>query len=120
MAKDLRLRTASESEIDLMKNRITELLEKRGLRIDHPELLSYVKKAGGDVDEKIEAAFKLYVVVCFRGFRTSLVYSLALLSTYLLIYLPTHSLIYLPIHSLPPHPSTYSLNAYTTQHQSQL
>ena len=51
MAKDLRLRTASESEIDLMKNRITELLEKRGLRIDHPELLSYVKKAGGDVDE---------------------------------------------------------------------
>jgi len=76
--------------------------------------------AGGDVDEKIEAAFKLYVVVCFRGFRTSLVYSLALLSTYLLIYLPTHSLIYLPIHSLPPHPSTYSLNAYTTQHQSQL
>ena len=40
MAKDLRLRTASESEIDLMKNRITELLEKRGLRIDHPELLS--------------------------------------------------------------------------------
>jgi trimethylamine---corrinoid protein Co-methyltransferase len=56
MAMDLRLKVASESEIALMKDRISEILEKRGMRIDHPELLSYIKKAGAQVDESTRYA----------------------------------------------------------------
>lgn len=52
MLNDVTLKVATESEIILMKRRISEFLEKSGMRVDHPELLQYIKKAGGIVDEE--------------------------------------------------------------------
>ena len=52
MLDNLKLTIAAQSEIELMKKKIGELLSKRGMRVDHPELLQILKKAGAVVDEE--------------------------------------------------------------------
>ncbi len=52
MLNNVSLKVASGSEIELMKKRISEILEKVGMRVDHPELLQHIKKAGAIVDEE--------------------------------------------------------------------
>jgi len=51
------LRVASDTEIELMKEKVATLAEQRGIKIDHPELLAYVKKAGANVDERQDGAY---------------------------------------------------------------
>ncbi|MCG8633810.1 MAG: trimethylamine methyltransferase family protein [Desulfobacterales bacterium] len=45
-----RMRYYTEIELELMKDRVYELLEKRGARVDHNEILDRFHKAGGIVD----------------------------------------------------------------------
>lgn len=40
----------SEEQLSLMKERAFELLEKRGVKMDHPEVLKQLEKAGAKVD----------------------------------------------------------------------
>ena len=45
----------SQNQLELMKTRVFELLEKRGVKMDHPQVLKLLDKAGAmvDVDSKI-------------------------------------------------------------------
>ena len=40
----------SQDQLELMKARVFELLEKRGVKMDHPEVLKFLNKAGVTVD----------------------------------------------------------------------
>ncbi len=57
MAKPLTVRIASENEIELLKKHVSHLMAKRGIKVSHPELLGYVKKAGAEVDERQNASY---------------------------------------------------------------
>ena len=45
----------SQNQLELMKTRVFELLEKRGVKMDHPQVVKLLDKAGAivDVDSKI-------------------------------------------------------------------
>ena len=47
---ELSLKIASDSELQLLKEKVGDILEGRGVRVDHPELLGYAQKAGATVD----------------------------------------------------------------------
>ena len=48
---ELQLKIASAGELELLKKKVSEILEKRGLRVDHPEMLALAKKRGAVVHE---------------------------------------------------------------------
>lgn len=57
MAKPLTLKIAGEAEIELLKKHVSMLLEKRGIKISHPELIGHVKKTGTVIDERNDAVY---------------------------------------------------------------
>lgn len=50
MSFDTRMRYYNEEQLEIMKDRIYELLEKRGARVDHKEILDRFQQAGAEVD----------------------------------------------------------------------
>lgn len=50
MSFNTRMRYYNEEQLDTMKDRIYELLEKRGARVDHKEILELFQQEGADVD----------------------------------------------------------------------
>lgn len=49
MALNSSFKVASLDEIELMKRKVTALLEKRGMKVDHPKLIEYCIKAGAKI-----------------------------------------------------------------------
>lgn len=57
MSKLPYIKVASESEIEVMKGKVMDLVEQRGIKINHDELSGYVKKAGVAVEEVQDGAY---------------------------------------------------------------
>ncbi|MDR1796328.1 MAG: trimethylamine methyltransferase family protein [Clostridiales Family XIII bacterium] len=72
MAKNLKAKLLSASEIDLMKDQISRLLAKKGIRIHHPEVEKYLKEAGcvfeDDAVKFPEAVQEKYLAMAPREF----------------------------------------------------
>ena len=51
MASDLSIRILSTDEVEFLKEKIQILLTTKGIKIEHPEVLEILKKAGAEVSE---------------------------------------------------------------------
>lgn len=57
MARLSTLEVATDAEINFIKEQIERIAEQRGIKIDHPELMEYVRKTGAEVDERQDGAY---------------------------------------------------------------
>jgi len=51
MARDLSVRILSTDEVEFLKDKIQILLSTKGIKIEHPEVMEILKKAGAEVSE---------------------------------------------------------------------